>query len=298
MRGGPGPRRSDEEAAVIPARVVAVYGGGGAKALGHLGAERALQEADLVPACYVGCSMGAVIAASLAAGLSPAEVKARADALADQRPPVAFDPLVLLIGLKRPALLRPGPFRAAVEALVPVRRFSELKAPLSVAVTDLGSGDLLYYGSGPGDRDAPLIDVLMATCALPPYFPPVGLDGKRCGDGGIRAVVPFSGAVRMGADLVVAVDVGPGFDEGPPRAPNVLPSMLRSGDDALGIAMAQATRDQLALWRATPGHPRLVYVRPKVERNATFNVARMSTYLEWGYDATRAALTEAGFGAH
>ncbi|MGB7211727.1 MAG: patatin-like phospholipase family protein [Gemmatimonadales bacterium] len=282
---------------MIPARVVAVYGGGGAKALGHLGAERALREADLAPACYVGCSMGAVIAASLAAGLSPEEVKARADALADPKV-VALDPLVLLIGLKRPALFKPGPFRAAVEALVPVRRFSDLKAPLSVAVTELGSGDLLFYGSGPGDRDAPLIDVLMATCALPPYFPPVMLDGKHCADGGIRAVVPFSGAARMGADLVVAVDVGPGFDEGPPKAPNALPSMLQSGDAALGIAMAQATREQLALWRATSGHPRLIYVRPKVERNATFNVARMSTYLEWGYDATRAALTEAGFGAH
>ncbi|MGH7532549.1 MAG: patatin-like phospholipase family protein [Gemmatimonadales bacterium] len=282
---------------MIPARVVAIYGGGGAKALGHLGAERALRELGLAPACYVGCSMGAVIAAALAAGLSPEEVKARADALAGRKLN-AIDPLVWVMGLQRPALLKPGPFRAAVEALVPVRRFSELKAPLSVAVTDLGSGDLLYYGSGPGDRDAPLIDVLMATCALPPYFPPVLLDGKHCGDGGIRAVVPFSGAARMGADLVIAVDVGPGFDEGPPKAPNALPPMIRTSDDALGIAMAQATRDQLALWRATSGHPRLVYIRPKVERNATFNVARMTTYLEWGYDAARAALTEAGFGAH
>ncbi|MGH7591313.1 MAG: patatin-like phospholipase family protein [Gemmatimonadales bacterium] len=282
---------------MIPARVVAIYGGGGAKALGHLGAERALRELGLAPACYVGCSMGAVIAAALAAGLSPEEVKTRADALAGRKLN-AIDPLVWVLGLKRPALLRPGPFRTTIESLVPVRRFSELKAPLSVAVTDLGSGDLLYYGSGPGDRDAPLIDVLMATCALPPYFPPVLLDGKPCGDGGIRAVVPFSGAARMGADLVIAVDVGPGFDEGPPTAPSALPPMIRTSDDALGIAMAQATRDQLALWRATAGHPRLVYVRPKVERNATFNVARMSTYLEWGYDATRAALTDAGFGAH
>lgn len=278
-------------------RVVAIYGGGGAKALGHLGAERALREVDLAPACYVGCSMGAVIAACLAAGLAPEEVKARADGLADRKL-AALDPLLLLIGLKRPALFKPGPLRSAFEALVPARRFAELKAPLTVAVTELESGELLYFGNGPGDRDAPLLDVLMATCALPPYFPPVVIDGKRCGDGGIRAVVPFSGAARMGADLVVAVDVGPGFDEAPPRAPNALPPMVRTSDEALGIAMAQHTRDQLALWRATPGHPRLIYVRPRVERNATFNVARMSTYLTWGYDATRAALTENGFGAH
>lgn len=280
-----------------PARVVAIYGGGGAKAIGHLGAERALREAGLAPACYVGCSMGAVIAACLAAGLTPEEVKRRADGLSSLKIAVP-DPLVLLLGVSRPALLKPAPLRRAFEQLVPVRKFSELASPLTVAVTRLDTGDLLFYGNGPGDREAPLLDVLMATCALPLYFPPVVLEGKRCADGGIRAVVPFAAAERLGADLVVAVDVGPGFDEPPRREPDHVPAMVRLNDDTTGILMAQNTRDQLALWRATPGRPRLVYVRPRVERDATFNVARMTTYLDWGYDATRAALTEAGFGAH
>ncbi|MFI5234856.1 MAG: patatin-like phospholipase family protein [Gemmatimonadales bacterium] len=280
-----------------PRRVVAIYGGGGAKAIGHLGAERALREAGLTPACYVGCSMGAVIAACLAAGLSPDEVKARADGLAGRKIAVA-DPLVALLGVSRPALLKPAPLRQAFEALVPVRSFTELKAPLTVAVTDLDSGELLFYGNGPGDRAAPLLDVLMATCALPLYFPPVTLDGRRCADGGLRAVVPFAAAGRLGADLVVAVDVGPGFDEPLREGPAGLPRMVQLNDDATGILMAQNTRDQLALWRATSGHPTLLYVRPQVERGATFNVARMTTYFDWGYSATRMVLTDAGFGAH
>lgn len=278
-----------------PRRVVAVYGGGGAKAIGHLGAERALREAGLTPACYVGCSMGAVIATCLAAGLPPEEVKRRADRLSGLRIAVP-DPLVLILGVSRPALLKPAPLREAFEALVPVRRFSELRAPLSIAVTDIDSGELLFYGNGPGDRDAPVLDVLMATCALPLFFPPVAIDGRRCADGGLRAVVPFEAALRLGPDLVVAVDVGPGFDE-PPRDPaSRIPAMVRLNDDATGILMAGNTRTQLGLWRATPGRPPLVYVRPRVERDATFNVARMDTYLTWGYDATRSALTEAGMG--
>ena len=35
--------------------------------------------------------------------------------------------------------------------------------------------------------DAPLLDVLTATCALPVYYPPHRLDGRRCGDGGLLA---------------------------------------------------------------------------------------------------------------
>src|SRR5205807_3568670 len=52
-------------------RVVAVLGGGGAKALAHLGAWRALQEAGITPVHIVATSMGSVIGAALAAGGSP-----------------------------------------------------------------------------------------------------------------------------------------------------------------------------------------------------------------------------------
>jgi len=51
-------------------RVVAVFGGGGAKSLAHAGAWKALLEAGLRPCHIVGTSMGAVISAALAAGSS------------------------------------------------------------------------------------------------------------------------------------------------------------------------------------------------------------------------------------
>ena len=54
--------------------------------------------------------------------------------------------------------------------------------------------------------------------------------------------------------------------------------------------MAAHTAAQLALWRAEPGRPPLIYVRPRVERNATFRVERMRRYAEDGYQATRSAL--------
>ena len=71
---------------------------------------------------------------------------------------------------------------------------------------------------------------------------------------------------------------------------------MRAHDDAVGTLMATATAAQLALWRATPGRPPLVYVRPKVERNATFRVDRVRQYAEDGYArrarrSTRSALT-------
>jgi NTE family protein len=267
--------------------VAVVLSGGGAKTAAHVGACRALREAGLTPSRYVATSMGAVIAAALAAGADPERLLERLVNVAPRG--VAQDRLAPLKGLYARSLLRPEPLRRAIEALVPARRFAELRTPLTVSVVNLDTAELLLFGTGGGD--APLIDVLCATCALPLYYPPVSLGGRRCGDGGLRGVLPLEAAARVSTEPVIAVDVGPGLDMAPGQAPAV-PPVVRAHDDAVGILMAAHTAAQLTAWRAEPGHQPLVYVRPRVERNATFQVDRMRRYAEEGYRTARAAVAE------
>jgi hypothetical protein len=73
-----------------------------------------------------------------------------------------------------------------------------------------------------------------------------------------------------------------------------IPPLLRAHDDAVGILMAANTESQLALWRADPSRPPLVYVRPRVERNTTFRVDRVREYANEGRRATREALERWG----
>ena len=267
--------------------VALVLSGGGAKTAAHLGAARALAEAGLVPARYVATSMGAVIAAGLASGVAPPALLER---LTDAgRGGIVRDPWAIVRGLFARSLLRPGPFRRAIEALVPARQFADLQVPLTVAVVDLTTGELLLFGAGGGD--APLVDVLCASCALPLYFPAVNLAGRRCGDGGLRGVLPLEAAARVVTEPVVAVDVGPGLDTAPGESA-AAPPMVRAHDEAVGALMAAHTAALLAAWRAETGRPPLVYVRPRIERNATFQVERMRTYAEGGYRAAREALAE------
>jgi NTE family protein len=270
-----------------------VLSGGGAKTAAHLGAARALEEAGLVPARYVATSMGAVIAAGLGAGVAGPALLERLTEVG--RHGIVRDPLAVVSGLFARSLLRSGPFRRAIEALVPARRFADLRVPLTVSVVDLDTSELLLFGAG--GEDAPLVDVLCASCALPLYFPAATLGGRRCGDGGLRGVLPLEAAARVAAEPVVAVDVGPGLDTEPGEAPAV-PPVVRAHDEAVGTLMAAHTAAQLAAWRAMAGRPPLVYVRPRVERNATFQVDRMRQYAEDGYQATRAHLTGTPFGAN
>ena len=271
------------------AGVTLVLSGGGAKSAAHLGAARALAEAGLTPVRYIATSMGAVIAAALAAGMDGEALLAR---LADVgRSGVIRDPLAFVSGLFARSLLRPAPFRHAVERLVPAHRFAELAVPVTVTVTDLDTGELLLFGAG--GEDAPLLDVLCASCALPVYYPPVSLAGRRCGDGGLRGPLPLDVAARFAAEAVVAVDVGPGFDAIGPGHSSGVPAVVRAHDDAVGALMAQATATQLALWRGDTARPPLIYVRPQVESAATFKVERVRQYAADGYAAARDALASA-----
>lgn len=270
----------------MSASVALVLSGGGAKSAAHLGAVRALAEAGLTPVRYVATSMGAVVAAALAAGADREALLARLGTVG--RAGVAKDPLALMSGLYARSLLRPGPFRLAVERLVPARRFAELAVPTTITVTDLDTGAQLLFGDG--GEDAPLVDVLCASCALPVYYPPVRIAGRRCGDGGLRGPLPLEVAAGLARETVVAVDVGPGFDPAEPGPVATAPPIVRAHDDAVGALMAHATTAQLALWRADASRPPLIYIRPRVERAATFRVDRVRRYADDGYAAAREAL--------
>jgi NTE family protein len=173
--------------------------------------------------------------------------------------------------------------------MIPVAGFEELKLPLTVTAADLDTGELVCFGDG--GRSAPLADALYASCALPVLYPAAELGGARLADGGLRAVLPLEVAARFPADLVVAIDVGPGFDSAASagRAP---PALIRAHNDGQFVLMAANTRLALALWDRTPDRPDLLYVRPAVRRGETFAVEEIDDYVEAGRDAARTALVQ------
>lgn len=265
-----------------------VLGGGGAKAAAHLGAARALIEADIEPVQWIGTSMGAVMAAALAAGRDVAGLIEQVVAIR-RRDVLRTDWTALLRGVWAPALFKPGPLRRAIEALVPARRFDQLRTPCTVTAVDVRTGALIAYGHH--GEDAPLIDVLAAACALPPYFPAVEVNGRRLQDGGIRAAVPLDQAVHIACDAVVAIHTAPGFD-GDGTTIETPPPLVAATDTAMGWLMAGTTELQRRQWERTPGRPRLIWLRPITERGAIFAAERTARYVECGYQAMRGALEE------
>ena len=269
--------------------MVAVFGGGGAKSLACLGAWKALTEAGLTPSHLVGTSMGAVVAAACASGATYDEIVVAARSLS-QRDVARVDLLALVQGAFASHLLKPAGLRRAIERFVPATRFDQLRIPLTITATDLDSGELVLFDA---HHAVPLHDALYASCALPLYFPPLVINGRRLADGGLRAVLPLQIARAIPADMVVAIDAGPGFDEPPPPPSTALsrllpPPLIRAHGEAIRIMMAAQTERAIAGWPTEA--PKLVLVRAVAEREATFAVGAGDRYLRAGYDATKRAL--------
>lgn len=280
-------------------KVVAVFGGGGAKALAHAGAWRALDEAGLRPSWIVGTSMGAVVGAAFAAGQSFERVLGHTRALQGQAV-APLNPLALLTGIFTEGVLLSSPLERVIERFVPARSFEELEIPLVVTAVDLATSRLVLFGrEGLGEGITSGVSLrlaLQASCALPVYYEPVTIYGRRYADGGLRAVLPLEPAAALfgkEADLVVAVDVGPGFDEIPsPNAQSSIPPLVRAHGEAVRMLMAELTERSVAGWPASA--PKLVVVRAVAERDATFAAGEAERYVDMGYEATHRALRQSG----
>ncbi len=68
-----------------------------------------------------------------------------------------------------------------------------------------------------GRRSQLNLDHLMASIAVPMFFPPVRIDGEYFGDGAMRQATPLSPAVHLGADRLLVIGVR---DETADKAPD------------------------------------------------------------------------------
>jgi NTE family protein len=273
---------------VTPERIVLVLSGGGMKAMAHIGVLRALEECGLHPTEIVGTSGGALIGALAAGGLDYDELVPRVMRIRARDVVVPAKSALLLRGVGAASVLRSAPLRALLRRIVPVNDFGALLLPLRITATDLDSGELVVFGAG-GRGDCTVAEAVYASMALPVYYPPARIGGRRFADGGIRAVLPLDVAAAIPADLVVAVDVGP-VPFGPAPGDRQLPALVALSDRALAIAMADQKARTLAAWRAAAGRPTLLLVTPDVDPNGTFAFDRTAEFIEAGYRAAHAVL--------
>lgn len=189
-----------------------VLGGGGARGAMQVGALRALFEAGYKPDLLVGTSIGAVNAAGLALwgvnldGVTILEWAYQAMAETDLMDS-HLERLALRAMSGRPnheGSQRVREFMISA-GLSPDLRFDEIKnVRLGMVSIDLISSQTLIYGEDPTQS---VLDGLMASIAIPPWFAPVEEDDRYIVDAGAVSNLPIESAVRLGATEIIALDL-------------------------------------------------------------------------------------------
>ncbi len=179
----------------VPPKLGLALGGGAARGFAHVGVIQVLEEAGLRPAAVAGTSAGSLVAAIYASGKTGAQLQRVAETMEEATIADWTLPLFSRGVLRGDALAR------YVNTQVGSRLIEDMPIPLGIVATDLNSGqDVLFQRGDTGTA-------VRASSAVPAVFQPVRISGRDYVDGGLVSPVPVRAARKMGAELVIAVDI-------------------------------------------------------------------------------------------
>lgn len=206
-------------------RVGLVLSGGGASGLAEIGVIKVLEEAG-IPIDYVaGTSMGSIVGGMFAMGYTAAEMERMVKEMdwelmlgdviprndmtfeyKDQLEKYFYDFPINKGKLQLPTGLVAGSnitnkLAGLTWPAYKIKLFSQLPRPFLCVAADVVTGNEVVLTSGN------LHDALRASMAIPTVFTPVEIDGRLLIDGGFINNFPADHLKKMGADIIIGVDV-------------------------------------------------------------------------------------------
>ncbi|WP_336004721.1 autotransporter phospholipase A1 FplA [Fusobacterium polymorphum] len=208
-------------------KVALVLSGGGAKGYAHLGVLRILERENIKIDYIAGTSIGALVGTLYSIGYSIDEIEKVLDNLNIESFLESGADLTGLDLDKKETLKKysfyinfdnelnyslPKGLRETEELYLVVKNllknyentknFNNFPIPLRVIATNLNTGETKSFSEGD------IAKILTASMAIPTIFEPVEVNGALYVDGLVSRNLPVEEAYDMGADLVIASDVG------------------------------------------------------------------------------------------
>lgn len=290
-----------EEGAPVPQGrpvVGLVLSGGGAHGLAHIGVIEWLEEQRIPIDRVAGTSMGGLIGGLYATGSDHEEMLELIDGIdwplvLGGDTPYALKsfrrkqdarqaPATFEIGLRDGFSLPPGIDAGHQVGLILDRiaypyaglvSFDRLPTPFACVAVDLVSGGAIVYRAGQ------LREALRATMSYPGWFAPVRADDRVLVDGGVLNNLPTDVMQGMGADVIIAVDVGKVTEDDAPYS-----SVLGVANRTLSVMMRDNTERNAALAD--------ILLAPDVSRFGMMEFDRAADLMRIGYESAAAAASE------
>jgi NTE family protein len=227
---GAGAQGRDPARAPVPQprqRIALVLSGGGARGGAHIGVIKALQELRVPIDAIAGTSIGAIVGGFYVSGMTVQDMQNLVESLewedaflnvtprklksfrrkrddytflVNQKPGLNGGQFQLPAGLVQGQVFDMVISRETLRASQ-AESFDDLALPFRAVATDLATGRPVVLSSGD------LALSLRASMSIPAALTPVEIDGHLLVDGGVSMNLPIEVAQKMGADVIIAIDV-------------------------------------------------------------------------------------------
>jgi NTE family protein len=219
-----------------PVRVALVLGGGSSRGFAHIGVLKILEGSRVPVQMIVGTSAGSVVGSLYAYGFNAFQIQKIALSV-DQAEIIDY-------AVPDNGFIKGEKLEAYVNTLVRNTPIEKMRTPFFAVATNIQNGKEVVFGMGNTGT------AVRASCAIPGIFRPVVIEGAMYIDGGVVSPVPVDAARRLGADVVIAVDISADMDTRQPEG--TIGTILQS----IGIMQSRISSAQLS--RAD------IVIRPKV----------------------------------
>lgn len=198
-------------------------GGGGARALAHIGVYKVLKENNIEIKGIVGTSMGALIGALICLKKEPEEIYGLVNRFIKERDyvisglprllrfqaktPLSFlsknfkQRILLNISINTVGLFSSSRIEFFIDKFIEEKNIEELAIPFACTATDLLEGEIYLF------RKGSLKTALVCSLSLPGFFKPYPYERKLLVDGGLIEEIPLDSAKAIFNEKVLAVDV-------------------------------------------------------------------------------------------
>jgi NTE family protein len=262
--------RFEESAGPRPGLAL-VLGSGGPRGFAHIGALKALEDGGVRPDLIIGSSVGSMVGALYAAGMTARDL----ERLAYEINMLDFFETPLLWG----GLASGRSVQAYVNERVGDKPIESLRIAFAAAATRMSDGKLVLFNRG----DTGL--AVRASGASPGQFEPVKVGDDYFVDADEASPVPIRAARRLGAQVVVAVDVSAYVEDTPPGVPREW--VVKDERRARQVAAEAREADVLV-------HPNIGYYAGHTEPYRRNVIAVAERVTREKLPAIRAALARAG----
>ncbi len=170
-----------------------VLGAGGARGFAHIGVIKVLEAEGIQSEVVVGVSSGSVVAALYAGGYDAAALEEMAFKVEDHE--------LIDFTLFGPGRVEGEALQDYVNKALGNRSIEALERSFAVIATERATNRMTIFNRGNTGL------AVRASSSIPNVFWPVIIAGTEYVDGGLTSRVPVPVARRMGAQVVIAVDV-------------------------------------------------------------------------------------------